>query len=50
MTGTITSEEIKAFVEQNIESFHEKQLADLRKLKLREVLARRNPYLFKAKI
>lgn len=37
------------YVEQNIGAFHEKRLQKLNKLKLRTVLNRKNPYLFKAK-
>ncbi len=37
------------YVEQNIEIFHIKRIQSLDKLKLTEVLKRKNPYLFKAK-
>ena len=37
------------YVENNIGSFHQKRLEKLKKLKLSEVLKRKNPYLFKAK-
>lgn len=39
----------KNFVEENIGSFHAKRLEKLQKLKLKEVLRRKNPYLFRAK-
>jgi hypothetical protein len=41
--------EIQKYVEGNISTFHEKRLTALRKLKLKKVLAKKNPYLFKAK-
>ncbi len=37
------------YVEQNISVFHEKRIKNLDKLKLSQVLKRKNPYLFKAK-
>jgi hypothetical protein len=37
------------YVEENISSFHEKRLNKIETLKLKEVLQRKNPYLFKAK-
>jgi hypothetical protein len=37
------------YVEDNIADFHEKRLKSLDKLKLSDVLKRKNPYLFKAK-
>mgnify|MGYP000898989966 CR=1 FL=1 len=37
------------YVEENIGTFHEKRIQSLDKLKLYEVLHRKNPYLFKAK-
>lgn len=37
------------YVENNIGSFHAKRLESLSKLKLKKILARKNPYLFKAK-
>ena len=36
-------------MEQNIGSFHEKRIQSLDELKLKKVLKRKNPYLFKAK-
>lgn len=38
-----------AFIEKNIPQFHEKKLQNLEGLKLSKILARKNPYLFKAK-
>jgi len=37
------------FVEQNIGDFHKRRADSLRKLKLSQVLERKNPYLFRAK-
>jgi len=37
------------YVENNIATFHEKRIASLDSLKLKTVLKRKNPYLFKAK-
>lgn len=45
----IKIEEVGQYVEQNIGSFHEGRLDSLRKLKLNQILRRKNPYLFKAK-
>jgi len=41
--------EITRFVEDNIDTFHEKRIKSLDNLKLDKVLKRKNPYLFKAK-
>lgn len=41
--------EITKFVEDNIGSFHKKRIERLKKLKLKTVLQKKNPYLFKAK-
>ena len=40
---------IVAFIEQQIPTFHLKRLESLALLKLKKVIARKNPYLFKAK-
>ncbi len=40
---------LTAYIEKNIPQFHEKRLQSLEGLKLSKVLARKNPYLFKAK-
>lgn len=37
------------YVEENIGTFHEKRIARLEKLKIKTVLKKKNPYLFKAK-
>ncbi len=41
--------DVKRYVEKNIGTFHQKRIQSLDKLKLSEVLKRKNPYLFKAK-
>ncbi len=41
--------DVTAYVEANIGTFHQKRLQGLDGLKLRKVLKRKNPYLFKAK-
>jgi hypothetical protein len=46
---TPTKEKLTAFIEENIPGFHQKRLEKLAGLKLENVLARKNPYLFKAK-
>ncbi len=45
----ISIDDLIGFVEQNISSFHEQRLHLLSNLKLRKILERKNPYLFKAK-
>ena len=37
------------YVEENIGTFHQKRIAGLNDLKLKRVLSKKNPYLFKAK-
>ncbi len=41
--------EVKKYVEENIGDFHQKRVDKLDQLKLKDVLRRKNPYLFKAK-
>lgn len=41
--------DVTLYVEQNIGTFHAKRLEKLEKLNFKEVLKRKNPYLFKAK-
>lgn len=45
----IEIKEIEKFVEENISTFHNNRLNALNRLKLDDVLKRKNPYLFKAK-
>jgi hypothetical protein len=47
--NTITKEKISIYVEQNIPVFHKNRIVKLQKLKLKKVLQRKNPYLFKVK-
>ena len=46
---SITQQEITDYVAANIQVFHQKRLDSLQKLKLLDVVRRKNPYLFKAK-
>jgi hypothetical protein len=48
MKSNIISE-IEKYVSTNIGSFHSKRIQSLEKLKLKDILKRKNPYLFKAK-
>ncbi|HXS36954.1 MAG TPA: PmeII family type II restriction endonuclease [Flavipsychrobacter sp.] len=41
--------DVLMYVEQNINTFHQKRIAGLSNLKLNTVLSKKNPYLFKAK-
>ena len=45
----ITNEQITAYVEANIGTFHDKRLEALNKLRLQSLLRRKNPYLFRSK-
>ena len=45
----LTNAALIKFIEENIPDFHRKRVESLGKLKLKEVLKRKNPYLFKAK-
>ncbi len=45
----ISQQEITDYVETNIQVFHQRRLENLQKLKLMNVVKRKNPYLFKAK-
>jgi len=42
-------DDVTAFVEQNIGSFHQRRVSSLQGLELQQILKRKNPYLFKAK-
>jgi len=46
---SIRISDVKTCVEENIGNFHANRLQNLRKLKLNQILKRKNPYLFKAK-
>lgn len=41
--------DVSQYVEKNIGTFHQKRIAGLNELKLKKVLAKKNPYLFKTK-
>jgi len=41
--------DVSQYVEENIGAFHQKRIAGLNDLKLKKVLGKKNPYLFKAK-
>ena len=41
--------DVTQYVEENINTFHQKRIAGLNELKLSKVLEKKNPYLFKAK-
>ena len=45
----INLDDLKVYVEQNIGTFHKSRLESLKKLKLEDILKRKNPYLYKAK-
>ena len=45
----ITVDDVREYVENNIDGFHSTRLKKLEKLKLDNVLKRKNPYLFRAK-
>jgi hypothetical protein len=47
--NSIDIEIIKTYVNENISKFHNCKLESLKKLKLQNILKRKNPYLFKAK-
>jgi hypothetical protein len=49
MKNRILEKSVIEFVEMNISDFHQKRISSLDKLKLRNILKRKNPYLFKAK-
>lgn len=46
---SLKKEKLVNFIEKQIPEFHKKRLESLAQLKLEKVLARKNPYLFKAK-
>src|SRR5690554_3135575 len=45
----INLNDVVQYVEENIGFFHEKRIQNLNRLKLSQVIKRKNPYLFKAK-
>lgn len=46
---TLNLKDVVKYVEDNIGTFHQKRIAGLQDLKLKRVLGKKNPYLFKAK-
>lgn len=46
---TLNLSDVVKYVEENIGTFHQKRIAGLKDLKLKKVLSKKNPYLFKAK-
>lgn len=46
---TLNPNDVKKYVEKNIDTFHFNRIESLKKLKLDSVLEKKNPYLFKAK-
>lgn len=49
MIYKLNIDDVTRYVEENIGIFHQKRIESLDKLKLAQVLKRKNPYLFKAK-
>lgn len=47
--GKRLKDQVKNYVEQNIDQFHQNRIKKVQKLKLKTVLKKKNPYLFKAK-
>ena len=47
--NNININDLKIYVENNIGSFHKSRLDSLKRLKLEDILKRKNPYLYKAK-
>ena len=48
-TNHILIEKVKDYVEQNIGQFHQNRIQKLETLRLKTILSKKNPYLFKAK-
>ncbi len=48
MTNKLSSEMLEKLIEENLNKFYESRLEKLDKLKLKTVLRRKNPYMFKA--
>jgi hypothetical protein len=47
--GSLDMSKLRRYVEENIGEFHNRRLERLRGLNLRDILKRKNPYLFRAK-
>jgi Type II restriction endonuclease EcoO109I len=46
---SLNLEVVREYVEQNISDFHKRKLESLDRLRLKDVLRKKNPYLFRAK-
>ena len=46
---TLDLKDVEEYIGKNIGTFHQKRIESLDKLKLKKVLSKKNPYLFKAK-
>jgi hypothetical protein len=47
--ANLSINDVIGYVERNISVFHEKRISKIMELKLKEILKKKNPYLFKAK-
>lgn len=47
--SSIDTKLVRSYIEKNIDIFHQKRLEKVKSLKLKNVLKKKNPYLFKAK-
>lgn len=47
--GQLTLKAVRKFVGAHIGGFHQARLVSLQSLQLKQILKRKNPYLFKAK-
>ena len=47
--GNLSINDMIEYVEHNISVFHEKRISKIEKLRLKDILQKKNPYLFKAK-
>lgn len=45
----LNQKDVTRYVEKNIGTFHQKRIIKLNSLKLKDVLKKKNPYLFRAK-
>lgn len=49
MIEKLSVDELNAYVNENISSFHQRRLAKLEQISLKDILRKKNPYLFRAK-
>lgn len=47
--GSMNTKEIEAYIEERLPEFYRKRLEGLERLNLKEILKRKNPYLFRVK-